>query len=83
MARMPCIRNYVLIMNYYDLWVHRSKRRYHRMQLFIHCLLLEKQSPRIGHLTLHRVLFSKFRIPEKVVEDNNPCGSKQLKPFAK
>lgn len=45
---------------------------HHKMQLFIHRLLLEKQLPKIGHLTLYHVLFSKFRIPEEVVKDNSP-----------
>ncbi|KAF0710957.1 Uncharacterized protein FWK35_00037749, partial [Aphis craccivora] len=60
--------NYLVVMDYYSRWLE---------------VLSIKNKTSETVIQLLKILFSRFGIPEEVVCDNNPCGSREFKNFAK
>jgi len=60
--------NYLVVMDYYSGWLE---------------VLSIKNKTSETVIQLLKILFSRFGIPEEVVCNNNPCGSREFKNFAK
>ncbi|XP_060865999.1 uncharacterized protein K02A2.6-like [Metopolophium dirhodum] len=60
--------NYLVVMDYYSRWLE---------------VLSIKNKTSDSVIQLLNILFSRFGIPEEVVCDNNHCGSREFKNFAK
>ncbi|CAI6370722.1 unnamed protein product [Macrosiphum euphorbiae] len=59
--------NYLVVMDYFSRWIEVLSMK-------------DKTSETV--ISLLKIVFSRFGIPEEIVADNNPCGSREFKQFA-
>lgn len=59
--------NYLVVMDYFSRWIE---------------VLSMKNKTSETVIALLKIVFSRFGIPEEIVADNNPCGSREFKQFA-